>query len=148
MFTTASVIARGALLGRATDLAFHRKEKSMESLGNGQVSTWNTQPALRKKLPPKRGTQPWTTTRCHRLLRPLKTHISALRREIELENSQRLSEGADGNAIEGIVGGVNLDKSKVQHTYSRKGRRPKRSNGEKFLQLHGHRFSRKTLVSR
>lgn len=58
--------------------------------------------------------QPWTTARCHRLLRPLKTHISALRREVDLDNSERLIDNADQDSAA---------RGRIQHTYSRRGRK-------------------------
>lgn len=64
--------------------------------------------------------QSWTTTRCHRLLRPLKTHISALRRQVELESCDKLSDGDPGD---GTTGDSRL-RGTIQHTYSKRGRRP------------------------
>lgn len=102
----------------------------MELPGSDPSLAYSAQPALKKQWPSRGGTQPWTTTRCHRLLRPLRTHISALRREIELENAQRLDHEADGP-----VDAVNLDKPKIQQTYSRRGRRPTKPSGEHHTHL-------------
>lgn len=101
-------------------------------MDNEQIPMWNTYPTLPKQLPPRGGSQPWTTTRCHRLLRPLKTNISALRREIELENSQNLRKNPDANSLGGSVGGALLDRSNVQHTYSKRGRKATRPNDEQL----------------
>ncbi|KAI3397009.1 hypothetical protein diail_11336 [Diaporthe ilicicola] len=67
--------------------------------------------------------QPWTPTRSHRLLRPLKTHISALRREIDLEDLEKLSDDVAQN------GTAQTSSSTLQRTYSRRGRKPKVAPG-------------------
>lgn len=68
---------------------------------------------------------PWTTTRCHRLLRPLKTHIIALRREIELENAEAQDEdGHQADEFAGMSRRAPRGRPKIQHTYSRRGRPP------------------------
>lgn len=112
-----------------------------------QFPAWNTYPALGKQLPSRGSSQPWTTTRCHRLLRPLKTHIAALRREFEVENSQSVSEDPDANNMEDSVGGAVLDKSKVQHTYSKRGRKPTRPNDEQLVE-HASRASKAMKLAR
>lgn len=65
----------------------------------------------------RESTQPWTTTRCRRLLRPLKTSISALRRELELENLETPREDAAQDSDPAAAG------TKIQRTYSRRGRK-------------------------
>lgn len=72
---------------------------------------------------PARDTQTWTTTRCHRLLRPLKTHIFALRREVERENSETLKDDESGDGSSGTNSGPASKQAKYQHTYSRRGRK-------------------------
>lgn len=84
---------------------------------NTDSTTWHTQSSSRHAQPARESMQPWTTTRCHRLLRPLKTHISALRREVDLENSERLSDDAAQDSASVAPRG------RVQHTYSRRGRK-------------------------
>lgn len=81
----------------------------------------DTQPPSRQPQPARESLQPWTTTRCHRLLRPLKTHISALRREVDLEDSERISDDAaqDGTSV--------AARGRVQHTYSRRGRKAQKT---------------------
>ncbi|KAG8165781.1 hypothetical protein KVR01_004333 [Diaporthe batatas] len=80
-------------------------------------TSWHERSSSKRRQSARESLQPWTPTRCHRLLRPLKTHISALRREVDLEDSERLSDGAaqDGTA--------EANRSGLQHTYSRRGRK-------------------------
>ncbi|PSR83773.1 hypothetical protein BD289DRAFT_277453 [Coniella lustricola] len=61
--------------------------------------------------------QPWTATRCHRLLRPLRTHIAGLRREIALEHEATDAENVSQS------NGAESSKSRLQYTYSRRGRK-------------------------
>lgn len=107
------------------------KALNMGSL-HAQVSpTWHT---YRRQPPqrPARDSQPWTTTRCHRLLRPVKTHIVALRRDMGLDSAdaELLSECEDGSGnghsstVGTIVGEPRSSKGRIQHTYSRRGRKP------------------------
>lgn len=99
------------------------KAVDMDTSNTRSSTTWHTHPSFRN---PKtvRETQPWSTTRCHRLLRPLKTHISALRREYDLENSERLTDDGLMDAPSESTGARNASKGKIQHTYSKRGRRP------------------------
>lgn len=73
---------------------------------------------------PARDTQPWTTTRCHRLLRPLKTHIFALRREDEQESSESMNDDVSEDGKSGTAVGPISSTGRYQHTYSRRGRKP------------------------
>lgn len=73
---------------------------------------------------PSRDTQPWTTTRCHRLLRPLKTHIFALRREIDQENVESTSDDVSEDGNSGKTVDPVSRTGRYQHTYSRRGRKP------------------------
>ena len=75
---------------------------------------------------------PWTATRCHRLLRPLLTHLSALRREVALisnAHSERSSSSShlnsDGKRPRTRSSSANAGK-KIRYTYSTRGSR--RSN--------------------
>lgn len=72
---------------------------------------------------PSRDTQPWSTTRCQRLLRPLKTHIFALRREIEQESVEITSGDVSEDGNPGIDVGPMSSTGRYQHTYSRRGRK-------------------------
>ncbi|KUI64752.1 hypothetical protein VM1G_00415 [Cytospora mali] len=89
----------------------------MGPLDTQNLTKWRMQPSSRHSLLARESMQPWTTTRCHRLLRPLKTHISALRREVDLENPERLGDDAAQDSTSVVA------QAKVQHTYSRRGRR-------------------------
>lgn len=100
----------------------------MDPLHTQNSTTWHTHPFFRNQQP-VRETQPWTTTRCHRLLRPLKTHISALRREFELENFDRLTDDGLLDAPSESTGTGNTTKGRIHHTYSRRGRRPPATAG-------------------
>lgn len=97
----------------------------MDSSDSQNSTTWHTTSSFRKPQP-ARETTPWTTTRCHRLLRPLKTHISALRREVELESAEALSDGAPADGASDLGRPTTAGRPKIQHTYSRRGRRPAR----------------------
>lgn len=101
----------------------------MEPLDTQNRTSWHTHSSSRRRQSARESLQPWTPTRCHRLLRPLKTHISALRREIDLEDSERLSDDVAQD------GAAETNRSSLQHTYSRRGRnaqaRPSTSVGPK-----------------
>ncbi|KAI7783112.1 hypothetical protein LA080_012566 [Diaporthe eres] len=101
----------------------------MEPLDTQNRTSWHTHSSSRRGQSARESLQPWTPTRCHRLLRPLKTHISALRREIDLEDSERLSDDVAQD------GAAETNRSSLQHTYSRRGRnaqaRPSTSVGPK-----------------
>lgn len=101
----------------------------MEPLDTQNRTSWQTHPSFKRRQSAREILQPWTPTRCHRLLRPLKTHISALRREIDLENSERLSDDVVQE------GAAETNRAGLQHTYSRRGRkargRPSTSGGPK-----------------
>lgn len=90
----------------------------MDPLDTQNRTSWHNHSSLKRRQSVRESLQPWTPSRCHRLLRPLKTHISALRREIDLEDSERLSDDVaqDGTA--------ETNRSSLQHTYSRRGRKP------------------------
>ncbi|KAK2604532.1 hypothetical protein N8I77_007453 [Diaporthe amygdali] len=101
----------------------------MEPLDTQSLTTWHTHSSNRRRQSARENLQPWTPTRCHRLLRPLKTHIYALRREIDLEDSERLSDDVAQN------GTAETARSNLQRTYSRRGRKaqgaPSTSGGPK-----------------
>lgn len=101
----------------------------MEPLDTQNRTSWHTHSSFKRRQSGKESLQPWTPTRCHRLLRPLKTHISALRREIDLEDSLRLSDDVAQD------GAAETNRSSLQHTYSRRGRkeqaRPSTTGGPK-----------------
>lgn len=101
----------------------------MEPLDTQNHTSWHTHSSFRRRQSARESLQPWTPSRCHRLLRPLKTHISALRREIDLEDSERLSDDVAQDAA------AETNRSSLQHTYSRRGRkaqaRPSSSGGPK-----------------
>lgn len=91
----------------------------MDPVDTQNLSTWHVPyQASKPSHPARESIQPWTTTRCHRLLRPLKTHISALRREAVLEDSDRLSDDVAEDSSAAV------SRAKIQHTYSRRGRKP------------------------
>lgn len=83
----------------------------------GDRTSYHDRSSSKRRQSARESLQPWTPTRCHRLLRPLKTHISALRREIDLEDSERLSDGVAQD------GAAETNRSSLQHTYSRRGRK-------------------------
>lgn len=80
----------------------------------------SNRPKKSQQLAPKES-QPWTTTRCHRLLRPLKTHLAALKKQVESESSETLM--SDGGSLDGSSG-ESKSKHKIHHTYSKRRRRP------------------------
>ena len=88
-----------------------------ESLETRDRASWHDQSSFKRRQTARESLQPWTPTRCHRLLRPLKTHVSALRREIDLEDSERLSDGVSQD------GAAETNRSGLQHTYSRRGQK-------------------------
>lgn len=90
----------------------------MDPLDTQNHTSWHTQSSFKRRQSVRESLQPWTPSRCHRLLRPLKTHISALRREIDLEDSERLSDDVAQD------GAAETNRSSLQHTYSRRGRKP------------------------
>lgn len=92
----------------------------MEPLDTQNRTSWHTHSSSKRRQSAREILQPWTPTRCHRLLRPLKTHISALRREIDLEDSEKPEDDA---AQEGAA---ETTRSSLQHTYSRRGRKAQR----------------------
>jgi hypothetical protein len=87
-----------------------------ESLETRDRSSWHEDSSFKRRQSAKECLQPWTPTRCHRLLRPLKTHIAALRREIDLEDFERLSDDVAQD-------GAGTNRPSLQHTYSRRGRK-------------------------
>lgn len=92
-------------------------------MDSGQLqhqSSWPANTARKRPQPPPptaRETQPWTTTRCHRLLRPLKAHIAALRRDHTLESD------AQGTESVAKIDTTGFSRATLQHTYSRRGRK-------------------------
>lgn len=92
----------------------------MASLPDEISHTYRQRPQER----PARDTQPWTTTRCHRLLRPLKTHIFALRREVEQESSDSTNDVVAEDSKSSTAVGPISRTGRYQHTYSRRGRKP------------------------
>lgn len=67
---------------------------------------------------------PWTATRCHRLLRPLLTHVAALRKESNRRRQlgslrEDASEGAGDDGVPGS--GLGRPQKKIRYTYSLKG---------------------------
>lgn len=98
----------------------------MDSLPSQSSSTWHTFASVKRQpqQQPTRDTQPWTTTRCHRLLRPLKTHISALRREKEQESSELMSDDGSGDGSVRAHVAQSPKTTRFQRTYSRRGRKP------------------------
>lgn len=93
----------------------------MEPLDTQNLTSWYTHSSSSRRQSTRESLQPWTPTRCHRLLRPLKTHISALRREIDLEDSEKLSDDAAQNGTAETI------RSNSQRTYSRRGRKARRN---------------------
>lgn len=89
----------------------------MDPLDTQNHKSWHTNSSFKRRQSVRENLQPWTPSRCHRLLRPLKTHISALRREIDLEDSERLSDDVAQD------GAAETNRSSLQHTYSRRGRK-------------------------
>lgn len=101
----------------------------MEPMNTQNRTSWHIHPSFKRRQSAREILQPWTPTRCHRLLRPLKTHISALRREIDLEDSEKLGDDVAQD------GAAETNNSNLQYTYSRRGRkargRPSASGGPK-----------------
>lgn len=89
----------------------------MEPLDAQNHTSWHKQSSFKRRQSARETLQPWTSTRCHRLLRPLKSHIAALRREIDLEDLERLSDDVVQD------GAAETNHSRLQHTYSRRRRK-------------------------
>ncbi|EPE10180.1 hypothetical protein F503_05275 [Ophiostoma piceae UAMH 11346] len=76
--------------------------------------------------------QPWTATRCHRQLRPLLAHITALRRERAIAELKKKNDDSRylPNPKKRLLGNnIPADRKRVRYTYSLKGT-GRRRNGE------------------
>ena len=79
--------------------------------------------AARSTAPSDLASLPWTATRCHRLLRPLLTHVTALRKEVKRQHPiQSLGEDLSrGNGVEcGPGSDLKKPHKRVRRTYSLK----------------------------
>lgn len=102
-----------ACLEAFTAVSSHRYEKSETSPSTSQRDAATQE-------------QPWTATRCHRQLRPLLTHLMALRREKTRAALKRASESKPVPAVSTSKRPVNTDDNfaipkRVRYTYSLKG---------------------------
>ncbi|RYP60240.1 hypothetical protein DL769_008201 [Monosporascus sp. CRB-8-3] len=98
---------------------------SMARVMDGIKTPYKPRPSVPKPARSGEPSQPWTTTRCHRLLRPLVSRIASLRRDIAvslpkppLDHGQELDRaGAKRKSSEC---GWLLPRKKVHRTYSQK----------------------------
>lgn len=106
---------------RESSVALHIYLPTMTATDGEPISP----PAPRRLLPRESNHQTWTATRCHRLLRPLLSNISALRRDVAGEPMPVAAEPSEtGSALSQVNKRVNSDPSgpaprkKIRHTYS------------------------------
>ena len=87
---------------------------------------------------------PWTASRCHRLLRPLLSHLASLRRETTREALQMRSRPLEPAPKRPRVDDEPLSRKKSRYTYSLKGSRKRDGSvlPTRPPTLHSHKMSR------
>ncbi|RYP84198.1 hypothetical protein DL770_005240 [Monosporascus sp. CRB-9-2] len=98
---------------------------SMARVMDGFKTPYKPRPPVPKPARSGEPSQPWTTTRCHRLLRPLISRIASLRRDIAVSLPKQPLDHGQGSDRAGAKRkssecGWLLPRKKVHRTYSQK----------------------------
>ncbi|RYP16608.1 hypothetical protein DL767_010157 [Monosporascus sp. MG133] len=98
---------------------------SMARVMDGFKTPYKPRPPVPKSARSGEPSQPWTTTRCHRLLRPLISRIASLRRDIAVSLPKQPLDHGEGPDRAGAKRkssecGWLLPRKKVHRTYSQK----------------------------